>query len=95
MITMMMTYNSDLGGRLDTPAVDESKETDATGCQHSHTDHNNDDDDVDHFVDDDDFDGDLMMMVKTMMMLRMMTMMTLMRMISTSRQEDHTLETAT
>ena len=31
-----------LGGRLDTPAVDESKETDTTGCQHSHADHNDD-----------------------------------------------------
>ena len=56
--TMMMTTMKNLGGRLDTPAVDESKETDTTGCQHSHADHNDDEEKENYHDESDDGESD-------------------------------------
>ena len=54
----MMLMNN-LGGRLDTPAVDESKETDATGRQHSDAEQNHDEENgSDHPECEDDDAGD-------------------------------------
>ena len=56
--TTTTTTMKNLGGRLDTPAVDESKETDTTGCQHSHADHNDDEEKENNHDESDDGESD-------------------------------------